>query len=107
MSRVYKTVEHQVFYCPNSLKEGFESEGYTTLGDTISTAYGLTTFKVLSGPLCRLYPDKGKLTPNANETHWEQQGRKWIEYRGAYLSYLVQFEDQEPREITVRWETTL
>jgi hypothetical protein len=106
MGKIYRTVSHRKFFCPEELRQHYEAEGYTILGSTFRHPGGGCYFRVVSAPFCRLYLDKGRLTPDVNETLWVKEGRKWREYRSAFLSYLVQYlscREFPAREMTIRW----
>ncbi len=71
------------------------------LGDTIVSPGGSFHYRVTSGPLCRLYWERGKPEPNANESAYCQDERgRWRRSHSNYLSYQV----EGGSFVTVRWQ---
>lgn len=72
------------------------------LGDTIVSPAGSFRYRVASGPLCRLYWERGKPEPNVNESAYFQDERgRWRRSHSNYLSYQV----EGGGFVTVRWES--
>jgi len=74
------------------------------LGDTITSPGGSFRYRVISGPLCRLYWERGNPEPNINESAYIQDERgRWKRSHSNYLSYQV----EGGGFVTVRWETPI
>jgi hypothetical protein len=95
------------FYCPS----GHQWDAAELLGDKIPSPGGSFTYKVLSGPCCRIYWGNGFAEKNQNESSWEPKNRdsrnpeylrdrkNWTRKYPNYLSYLT-----DHGYVTVRWE---
>lgn len=71
------------------------------LGETIVSPAGSFRYRVVSGPLCRLYWGRGKAEPDSIESAYMQDERgRWRRSHSNFLSYQV----SDERFITVRWE---
>lgn len=73
---------------------------YYSPGDRIYSAGFSFSWRVVAGPLCRVYYRDGKLEPHSLESAWRQVGGKWTKPHPNYLSYRVQGD----KYITVRWQ---
>ncbi len=80
-------------------------------GDRILSPGATFTYEILSGPFCRLFPEGSCLTPNANESAWQQTANgQWRKAKGGnHLSYEVRIagvDTSRPFTLTVRWRVT-
>ena len=91
------------FYAPSGLfsPEDLHQLSAEWLGDTIVSAGGSFRYQVISGPLCRLYWERGKPEPNTNESAYEQDERGlWKRSHSNFVSYQV----AGGSFVTVRWQ---
>ena len=72
------------------------------LGETIVSPGGSFRYRVISGPLCRLYWERGKPQPNVNESAYARNssGRGWKRSHPNFLSYQI----SDGSFVTVRWQ---
>lgn len=71
------------------------------LGDTIVSPAGSFRYRVVSGPLCRLYWGNNKAEPDTIESAYVQDERgRWRRSHSNFLSYQVESDGF----VTVRWE---
>lgn len=92
------------FYAPSGLfsPEDLQQLSAEWLGETIVSPGGSFRYRVVSGPLCRLYWERGKPQPNVNESSYvrNSSGRGWTRSHGNFLSYQV----ADGSFVTVRWQ---
>ncbi len=92
------------FYAPSGLfsPEDLQQLSAEWLGNTIVSPGGSFRYRVISGPLCRLYWERGKPQPNVNESSYmrNSSGRGWVRSHGNFLSYQI----ANGSFITVRWQ---
>ncbi len=92
------------FYAPSGLfaEEDLRQLSAEYLGEVIVSPGGSFRYRVISGPLCRLYWERGKPQPNANESAYSRNsnGRGWERSHPNFLSYQV----ATGSFVTVRWQ---
>lgn len=92
------------FYAPSGLfaKEDLHQLSAEWLGEVIVSPGGSFRYRVISGPLCRLYWERGKPQPNTNESAYcrNSSGRGWKRSHPNFLSYQI----GDGSFITVRWQ---
>lgn len=92
------------FYAPSGLftDENLQKLSAQWLGEVIVSPGGSFRYRVISGPLCRLYWERGKPQPNVNESAYcrNSNGKGWKRSHSNFLSYQV----AGGSFITVRWE---
>jgi hypothetical protein len=92
------------FYAPIRLftDEDLRQLSAEYLGEVIVCPGGSFRYRVTSGPLCRLYWERGKPQPNVNESAYfrNPSGRGWRRAHSNYLSYQV----EGGSFVTVRWQ---
>lgn len=91
------------FYAPKGMfaPEDLQRLSAEWLGEVIVSPGGSFQYRVVSGPLCRLYWERGKPEPNINESAYFQDKRgRWRRSHSNYLSYQV----EGGSFVTVRWQ---
>ena len=92
------------FYAPSGLftDEDLRPLSAECLGEVIVSPGGSFRYQVISGPLCRLYWERGRSQPNANESAYcrNSNGRGWRRNHPNFLSYQI----ADGSFITVRWQ---
>ena len=92
------------FYAPSGLftDEDLHQLSAECLGEIIVSPGGSFRYQVISGPLCRLYWERGKPQPNANESAYSRNsnGKGWGRTHPNFLSYQI----ADGSFITVRWQ---
>ncbi len=92
------------FYAPSGLftNEYLQRMSAEYLGEVIVSPGGSFRYRVISGPLCRLYWERGKLQPNVNESAYcrNANGRGWRRSHPNFLSYQI----ADGSFVTVRWQ---
>ena len=92
------------FYAPSGLftDEDLRQLSAEYLGEVIVSPGGSFRYRVISGPLCRLYWERGKPQPNVNESAYSRKanGRGWGRSHPNFLSYQI----VNGGFITVRWQ---
>lgn len=92
------------FYAPSGLfAEGdLQKLSAECLGEVIVSPGGSFRYRVISGPLCRLYWERGKPQPNINESAYcrNSNGKGWKRSHSNFLSYQI----SDGSFITVRWQ---
>ncbi len=94
------------FYAPASLfsEADLQRLGAEWLGDTIKSPGGCFSYRVASGPLCRIHHGNRKPEPHSFESSYQQDERgRWKRSHPNYLSYLI----EKGSFITVRWQSPL
>lgn len=92
------------FYAPSGLftNEDLRQMSAEGLGYVIVSPGGSFRYRVISGPLWRLYWEHGKLQPNANESAYSRNssGKGWRRSHPNFLSYQI----ADGSFVTVRWQ---
>ncbi len=92
------------FYAPSGLfaDEDLQKLSAQWLGEVIVSPGGSFRYRVISGPLCRLYWEHGKPQPNVNESAYcrNSNGKGWRRSHPNFLSYQV----EGGSFVTVRWQ---
>jgi hypothetical protein len=92
------------FYAPSGLftDKDLHQLSAEWLGEVIVSPGGSFRYRVISGPLCRLYWERGKPQPNINESAYCRNfnGKGWKRSHPNFLSYQV----SDGSFITVRWQ---
>ncbi len=92
------------FYAPLGLFSDEELRQLSAeyLGEVIVSPGGSFRYRVISGPLCRLYWEQGKPQPNVNESAYARNsnGRGWGRSHPNFLSYQI----SDGSFVTVRWQ---
>ena len=91
------------FYAPSGLfsQEDLRQMRAEYLGEVIVSPDGSFRSRVTSGPLCRLYWERGKPQPNINESAYRNSsGKGWKRSHPNFLSYQI----ADGSFITVRWQ---
>ncbi len=92
------------FYAPLGLfaEEDLRQLSAEYLGEVIISPGGSFRYRVTSGPLCRLYWERGKPQPNINESAYSRNsnGKGWKRSHPNFLSYQI----SDGSFITVRWQ---
>ena len=92
------------FYAPSGLftEENLHQLSAESLGEVIVSPGGSFRYRVTSGPLCRLYWERGKPQPNVNESAYcrNSNGKGWRRSHPNFLSYQI----ANGSYITVRWQ---
>ncbi len=92
------------FYAPEKLfaDEDLRQMSAECLGETIVSPGGSFRYQVTSGPLCRLYWERGKPQPNVNESAYARNanGKGWKRSHPNFLSYQI----ADGSFVTVRWQ---
>lgn len=92
------------FYAPSGLftDEDLHQLSAEYLGEIIVSPGGSFCYQVISGPLCRLYWERGKPQPNVNESAYfrNSNGRGWGRSHPNFLSYQI----ADGSFVTVRWQ---
>ncbi len=91
------------FYAPAGMfaPEDLQQLSAQWLGDTIVSPGGSFRYRVVSGPLCRLYWGRNKAEPDSIESAYFQDERgRWKRAHSNYLSYQV----SGGSFVTVRWQ---
>lgn len=92
------------FYAPSGLftDEDLQRMSAEYLGEVIISPGGSFRYRVISGPLCRLYWERGKPQPNANESAYcrNSNGKGWKRSYPNFLSYQI----ADGSFVTVRWQ---
>ncbi len=91
-------------YAPKGLfaDEDLQRMSAEYLGEVIVSPGGSFRYRVISGPLCRLYWERGKPQPNVNESAYARNssGRGWKRSHPNFLSYQI----SDGSLVTVRWQ---
>jgi len=92
------------FYAPSELFSDEDLRQLSTeyLGEVIVSPGGSFRYRVTSGPLCRLYWERGKPQPNVNESAYcrNSSGKGWKRTHPNFLSYQI----SDGSFVTVRWQ---
>ena len=92
------------FYAPSGLftDEDLRQMSAEWLGEVIVSPGGSFRYQVISGPLCRLYWERGKPQPNVNESAYARNanGKGWRRSHPNFLSYQI----ADGSFVTVRWQ---
>ncbi len=92
------------FYAPSGLfgDEDLRQMSAEWLGEVIVSPGGSFRYRVISGPLCRLYWERGRPQPNVNESAYcrNSSGKGWKRSHSNYLSYQI----SDGSFVTVRWQ---
>ncbi len=92
------------FYAPSGLfaDEDLQKLSAQWLGEIIVSPGGSFRYRVISGPLCRLYWERGKPQPNVNESAYcrNSNGKGWRRSHPNFLSYQI----SDGSFVTVRWQ---
>jgi len=92
------------FYAPLGLftEEDLQKLSAEYLGEIIVSPGGSFRYRVISGPLCRLYWERGRPQPNVNESAYcrNSNGKGWKRSHSNYLSYQL----VGGNFVTVRWQ---
>ena len=92
------------FYAPSRLftDEDLRQMSAEYLGEIIVSPGGSFRYRVISGPLCRLYWEQGKPQPNVNESAYARnsKGFGWKRSHPNFLSYQI----ADGSFVTVRWQ---
>ena len=92
------------FYAPSGLftDEDLHKMSAECLGEVIVSPGGSFRYRVISGPLCRLYWERGKPQPNVNESAYcrNSSGKGWRRSHPNFLSYQI----ADGSFVTVRWQ---
>ncbi len=92
------------FYAPLGLfaEEDLRQMSAEYLGEVIISPGGSFRYRVISGPLCRLYWERGKPQPNVNESAYcrNSNGKGWRRSHPNFLSYQI----ADGSFVTVRWQ---
>ena len=92
------------FYAPSGLfsDEDLRQLSAEYLGEVIVSPGGSFRYRVISGPLCKLYWERGRPQPNVNESAYSRNssGKGWRRSHPNFLSYQV----ADGSFVTVRWQ---
>ncbi len=92
------------FYAPLGMfaDEDLQRMSAEYLGEVIISPGGSFQYRVISGPLCRLYWERGRPQPNINESAYcrNSSGKGWSRSHPNFLSYQI----SDGSFVTVRWQ---